>query len=305
MIRDPIHDRCPAMKPLFKHALALLLGATTFHAAHAGDWYAPQDPFQLYGDTYYVGTGGISAVLITSKAGHILVDVGGPDAPKQIVAHIRKLGFKVEDIRYILNTHDHVDHAGGIAALQTLSGATVVASPAALQVLQSGEPDKSDAQYPGLPTMTPIPAAKTRAVRDGETVRLGPLAVTAHYTPGHTKGGTSWTWQATEQGKTVDVVFADSLNAVAAKGLSFSRNPLYPNARADIERAMAAVAAMPCDVLVAAHPEQGGLWERKAKQKTLGDAAFIDRNACRAYVDVTRARLTQTLKDESAGTGAK
>lgn len=272
--------------------------ATFFTTAKAADWYGPQDPFPLYGNTYYVGTAGISAVLITSSAGHILVDAGGPKAADQVVAHIRKLGFRVEDIRYILNSHAHQDHAGAIAAVQKLSGATVLAGPAAVPVLASGQPDRADAQYPNLTAMAPI--AHLRAVRDGETIQLGPLAVTAHFTPGHTKGGSSWTWKAEENGRTVNVVFADSLNALAADGLRFSANPLYPQARADVERSFAIVEALPCDVLVSAHPEGGGLWERKAKQAALGNAAFIDANACRQYVVKARATLAQTLSAEAA-----
>jgi metallo-beta-lactamase class B len=281
-----------------------LLGCSIFFlgafltTAKAADWYALQDPFPVYGNTYYVGTGGISAVLITSSAGHILVDVGGPEAADQVVAHIRKLGFRVEDIRYILNSHAHQDHAGAIAGLQKLSGATVLASPASVRVLESGQPDRADPQYPNLTHMPPV--ARTRAVRDGETIHLGPLAVTAHFTPGHTKGGTSWTRQAEESGRTVNVVFADNLIALAAEGLRFSGNPLYPQAQADVERSIATIEALPCDVLVAAHPEAGGLWERKAKRAALGDAAFIDANACRNYAAKARATLAQTLTAEAA-----
>ena len=101
--------------------------------------------------------------------------------------------------------------------------------------------------------------ANTRAVRDGEVVKLGPLAVTARFTPGHTLGATSWTWQSSEGGKTMNMVYGDSVNGIAADGRSFSRNPLYPNARADIERSIATVEALDCDVLVSAHPEQSGL----------------------------------------------
>jgi metallo-beta-lactamase class B len=279
------------MKTLTTLILALAAGS-----AHAADWYAPQQPFAIYGETYYVGTHGISAVLITSKSGHILVDVGGPEAPRQIEDHIRQLGFKVEDIRYILNSHAHQDHAGAVAALQKLSGATVLAGPGNEPVLRTGQPDRADPQYPTLTPMTPV--ARTRALRDGEVIRLGPLAVTAHFTPGHTQGGVSYTWQATEGGRTVDVVFADSLFAVAAEGRSFSRNPRYPNAQTDIEQSMAKVAAFKCDVLVSAHPEFGGLWERKAKQAAFGDAAFIDPGACRAYVATAREFLAHTLADE-------
>jgi len=277
--------------------LSALVLAGCLLTARAAGWYAPQEPFAVVGNTYYVGTGGISAVLITSPAGHILVDAGGPEAADQVVAHIRKLGFRVEDIRYILSSHEHHDHAGAIAALQKLSGATVLASPASARVLESGQPNRADPQYPNLVPMAPV--AQVRAVRDGETIRLGPLAVTAHFTPGHTQGATSWTWQAEEGGRTVNVVFADSLFAVAAQRRRFSGNPLYPQAQADVERSIAAIETLPCDVLVSAHPELGGLWERKARQAALGNAAFIDAGACRGYAARARAFLAETLAAEA------
>lgn len=283
------------MKTTLRHLLAAALCASSLTAL-AADWNGPQEPFALFGNTYYVGTAGLSAVLITSKAGHILVDGATPQAPAQIVQHIRKLGFRIEDVRYILSSHEHFDHAGGIAELQKLSGATVLASPAAAQVLRSGLPDKGDPQYSGLDPMTPV--AKVRAVRDGEVVKLGPLAVTAHFTPGHTKGGTSWTWRSVEGGKSADIVYADSLNAVAADGARFDGNPGYPTARADIERSMETIAGLKCDVLVSAHPEFSGLWERKARQPALGNAAFIDGNACRDYVAVARERLQKRLEQD-------
>ncbi|WP_323140442.1 subclass B3 metallo-beta-lactamase [Massilia phyllosphaerae] len=287
------------MKTTLRHLLAAALCASALTApVLAADWNGPQEPFALFGNTYYVGTAGLSSVLITSKAGHILIDGATPQAAAQIAQHIRQLGFRVEDIRYILTSHEHFDHAGGIAELQKLSGATVLTSPEALKVLRTGQADKGDPQYTGpdgdLPPMTPV--AKLRAVRDGEVVTLGPLAVTARFTPGHTRGGTSWTWRASEAGKTVDLVYADSLNAVAADGKRFDGNPGYPTARADIERSMATVEGLKCDVLVSAHPEFSGLWERKAKQPQMGNTAFIDGNACRAYVATARVRLQKRLE---------
>lgn len=278
--------------------LAAIVFAASLVTARAADWLAPQEPFAVYGNTYYVGTGGISAVLITSSAGHILVDGGAPMAPPQIAEHIRKLGFKVEDIRYILNSHAHHDHAGGIAELQKLSGATVLASPASLDVIASGRPDKTDPQLPHLVLMTPV--TKIRAIHDGEVVRLGPIALTAHFTPGHTKGGTSWTWQSTENGRMANMVYADSVYAMSGDGVRFSGNPGYPNAKAAVEGSIATVESLKCDVLVAAHPELGGLWERKAKQPALGTAAFIDKDACRNYAAKARAWLAQTLAEDAA-----
>lgn len=280
------------MNNTIRLASALLAGGiSTSTFAGMTEWLAPQDPFPIYGNTYYVGTHGIGAVLITSPAGHILIDGGPPGAADQIAAHVRALGFKVEDIRYILNGHEHFDHAGGIAALQKMSGAVVLGSPASVAVLQSGQPDKRDAQYPSLLPFAPV--ANTRAVRDGEVVKLGPLAVTAHFTPGHTPGATSWTWQSGEGGKTMHMVYADSLTAIAAEGRSFSRNPLYPDARADVERSIAAVERLECDVLVSAHPDFSDLWERKAR------AAFVDRDACRNYGATARTWLAKTLAAEA------
>jgi metallo-beta-lactamase class B len=265
--------------------------------AQAADWYAPQEPFAVYGNTYYVGTGGISAVLITSPDGHMLIDVGGPLSPPQVIEHIRKLGFKVEDIRYILNSHAHHDHAGGIAELQKLSGATVLASPPSAEVISSGQPDKTDPQFPNLVPMTPV--TKIRVIHNAEVIRLGPIALTAHFTPGHTKGGTSWTWQSMENGRVANMVYADSLYALSGEGVRFSDNPGYPKAKADVEESMATVESLKCDVLVAAHPELGGLWERKTKEPVLGNAAFIDKDACRNYAAKAREWLAQTLAEDA------
>lgn len=263
--------------------------------AAAAEWEGPQDPFQLYGNSYYVGTQGLSSVLITSPAGHILIDGASPKAAVQIAAHIRKLGFKPEDIRYILVSHEHFDHAGGIAELQALSGATVVTSPAAMPVLASGKTDKGDPQFGSrLPDMKPV--APIRTVRDGDSVDLGGLSVKAHYTPGHTQGGISWTWQAVEQGKTLNLVYADSLNAIAGPGFRYSANTLYPTAKADIERSIARVAALPCDILVTAHPDSMDLIERQQK----GKAALVDPTACRRYAETGRARLAKTLAEEGS-----
>lgn len=227
-----------------------------------------------------------------------IIDGGSPKSPRQIARHIRQLGFKMEDIKYILNSHEHVDHAGGIAELQRLSGATVLASAQGEQVLRTGLPSKGDPQYVALSSMRAV--ANTRVVRDLETVTLGPLSVTAHYTPGHTQGGISWTWRSTEGSTTASMVYADSLTAISAKPFRYSGNTLYPRARADIEKSIATIAALDCDVLVSAHPEVGDLWVRKEQQARLGNKAFIDAHACSNYAAKARVRLASTLVEEAA-----
>ncbi|MFL6710811.1 MAG: subclass B3 metallo-beta-lactamase [Massilia sp.] len=273
-------------------ACALLAGCAT--PVLADNWNAPQEPFAIYGNTYYVGPRGVSAVLITSPAGHILIDGGSVESPTQIAAHIRQLGFKVEDVKYILNSHEHHDHAGGIAALQKMSGATVIASEAGALVLRSGKPGKADPQYSEEPQ--PMgPAANVRAIVDGGVVTVGNVRVTAHATPGHTPGGTSWAWQSSESGRAANMVYADSLSAYAEPPFRY----MGSTARTDLEHSIATVASLPCDILISAHPEFSDLWERKARAEKEGHAGFIDTAACKAYADKGAKRLKQLLAEEA------
>lgn len=270
------------------------------------EWNAPRQPFRVYGNTYYVGTGGLSALLVTSDAGHILVDGGLPQSAALIDAGIRKLGFRTEDVRLIVNSHAHFDHAGGIAALQRLSGASVAAGAPAVAALGAGEVPFGDPQhaaarrefnrFPGI--------SKVRGVHDGEILRVGDLAVTAHRTPGHTPGGTSWTWRSCEEKRCVDVVYADSLTAVSADDFRFTAMGDGGDYVAAFRRSIAKVGALPCDVLLAPHPGFVGLEEKRARMA--GDKAnpWIDRGACRAYAEGAARALDRRLADEKAGASA-
>ena len=284
--------------PFKRLALSLSLICTCIHGVHAADWDAPQDPFPIYGGSYYVGPQGVASVLITSPKGHILIDGGTPKSAATIIEHIRRLGFKPEEIKYILVSHEHFDHAGGLAQLQRVSGATVLTSAAAKPVLESGKPNRGDPQFGALPDIEPV--ENVQAVRDGDVVTVGPLAVKANYTPGHTQGGITWTWTAIEPAGAMNMVYADSLNAFGLNGFRYSGNPHYPSAKADIERSIARVATLPCDILVSAHPEASGLFERHARQANEGSTAFIDREACRRYAEAGRQRLEKTLTQEAA-----
>lgn len=284
--------------PFKRLALSLSLICTCIHGVQAADWGAPQDPFPIYGGSYYVGPQGVASVLITSPKGHILIDGGTPKSAATIIEHIRRLGFKPEEIKYILVSHEHFDHAGGLAQLQRVSGATVLTSLAAKPVLESGKPNRGDPQFGALPDIEPV--ENVQAVGDGDVVTVGPLAVKANYTPGHTQGGITWTWTAIEPAGAMNMVYADSLNAFGLNGFRYSGNPHYPSAKADIERSIARVATLPCDILVSAHPEASGLFERHARQANEGSTAFIDREACRRYAEAGRQRLEKTLTQEAA-----
>ena len=174
------------------------------------EWNQPRAPFKIYGNSYYVGSGGLSAILVTSPGGHILLDGGLPQTAPMIDAGIRKLGFRAEDIRVIVNSHAHYDHAGGIAALRRASGAIVAASPSGARALEQGGPTTDDPQYAFGPKANDYPpVGKVKVVADGEVIRAGSVAITAHFTPGHTPGSTSWTWRSCEGDRCLDMVYAD------------------------------------------------------------------------------------------------
>jgi len=264
-----------------------------FPCASCAEWNTPQEPFKIFGNTYYVGPHGLSSVLITSPAGHILIDGGLPESAPLIVANIRKLGFHMEDVKLILSSHVHFDHAGGIAELQRLSGALVVASKWNAKVLEDGRVSKADPQFGTIPPITPV--KNVQRLGDGETIEIGEIAITGHLTPGHTPGGTSWTWQSCEGKVCRNMVFADSLSPASADGFKFSKNREYPRAVKDFEKSFAFLETAPCDVVITTHPDAVGLWDRVAS----GNVGAADPGACRQLAAYMRERLRQRLAEEN------
>ena len=260
-------------------------------------WNTPQTPFRIFGNTYYVGPHGLSSILITSESGHVLIDGALPESAQQIVANIRALGFRIEDVKLILSSHVHFDHAGGIAELQRLSGARVVASPWSAAVLKSGGMGHGDPQY-GI--LTPIQRVNhVDELHDGESFRVGGIAMTAHLTPGHTPGGTSWTWTSCEHDVCHDIVYADSLTPVSADGFKFSKNRDYPSALNDFEKSFVFLETVHCDILLTTHPEISELWERiKARDQGIKPDPMVNSGACRQLAQRGRELLRQRLADE-------
>jgi metallo-beta-lactamase class B len=284
------------MRPLFV-VLAFLACVAVPRAQN--NWNTPHEPFRIFGNTYYVGTAGLSAILITSSAGHILIDGALPQSAPLIEANIRTLGFQVQDVRLILNSHEHFDHAGGLGALQRASGARVAASPPAARALRQGHPTPEDPQY-GSGVKAPYPAIKNvEAISDGTTLRIGPLAITAHFTPGHTPGATTWSWRSCEGARCVDVVYADSLTPVSDDGYRFTGDDKRPSMVETFRRSIARVEALPCDILLAPHPEFIGLPAKLARLKETADVnPFIEEDACRTFAATARRRLDQRLATE-------
>jgi metallo-beta-lactamase class B len=264
------------------------------------EWNIPQDPLRIFGNTYYVGVRGLASILITSPQGHVLIDGGTAESAPKIAASVRALGFRMEDVKLILNSHVHHDHAGGIAELQRLSGATVAASEPTALVLKSGNLGPDDPQYGiGLPIQT---VATVKIVKDGEVLHVGPLSLTAHMTPGHTPGGTTWTWQSCEPNRCLNMVYADSLTPMSADTFRFSSSRTYPQARQDFAKSFATLSALPCDILLTPHPTVSSFWERLAKRENGDTNGFVDSTACKRYADDARASLQKRLQQEAATT---
>ena len=258
-------------------------------------WNAPHAPLRIYGNSYYVGTDGLGAILITSSEGHILIDGGLPESAPRILANIRALGFRIEDVKLILNSHAHYDHAGGIAALQRASGATVAASPSSAAVIERGTPGPDDPQYRiALPYPT---AHDVRVIADWDTLHVGPLAIVAHFTPGHTPGGTSWSWRSCEDGRCLDLVYADSQTPVSADGFRFTGS----KASAEFERSYAVLEQLSCDVLITPHPGASNFWKRIADRDGGAKDSLIDQSACKRYAAAARKQLGKRLATEAEG----
>ncbi len=274
-------------------ASLILAAFATVANAQERSWSAPEKPFTIYGNTHYVGTAGISAILVTSPQGHILVDGTTAKGAEVVAANIRTLGYKLEDVKYILSSHSHEDHAGGISALQKLTGATVLAGAANVEAMRTGVSPKIDPQFGSLSNFPG--SAKVRGVADGEVIKLGPLAVTAHSTPGHTPGGTSWTWQACEAGQCKNVAFVDSVTAVSADSYRFTD---HREVVAQLRGSFTTVESLACDIAIAAHPEVNDMWGRQQRAAKEGSVAYVDAKGCRTIVEAGRKRLETRLASE-------
>jgi metallo-beta-lactamase class B len=262
-------------------------------------WNKPHPPFQIYADTYYVGVDGLSAILITSPQGHVLIDGALEQSSPLIAANIKALGFRIEDVKVILNSHDHYDHAGGIAELQRLSGAMVKASASSAAVLKAGKAGRDDPQFSIADPYPPV--AKVETLRDGETVKVGPLALTAHFTPGHTPGGTTWTWDSCEAARCLHMVYADSLTPLSSPEFRFSKSAAYPNVLKDFQTSIATVGALRCDILITPHPGASDLFGRLERRSAGNKDGFLDAEGCRTYADRAQVGLDKRLADEKAG----
>lgn len=252
-------------------------------------WNLQHAPFKIYGNSYYVGVDGLSSVLITSDKGHFLIDGGLPQSAKLIAKNIEQLGFSIKDVKWLLNSHAHFDHAGGLAALQRMSGAKLAASEDSAQAMKTGKALANDPQA-GFGEAMNFPAiSNISIITDGEQIELGKNVVTAIFTPGHSPGGTTWSWQSCEASKCVTLVFADSLGAVSDDTYQFSSHPEY---LARFKKSIETVRDLKCDIIIAAHPGFSGLFEKAQANQ------FIDENSCKKYAENAQLNLDKRLAEE-------
>jgi metallo-beta-lactamase class B len=272
--------------------LAVAVAAVTLLAAQPyprnavqRDWNAPFEPFRIIGSIHYVGTADLGSYLITSDAGHILLDTGLEEQATQLLASIERLGFKVSDIKVLLNSQPHFDHAAGLAEVKKRSGARLLVSAKDAPVLEAG--GKND---PALDFT--FPAVKVDAhIDDGQIVAVGPLKLTAHLTPGHTKGTTTYEMTVRDGNRDLRVLFVGSTTIVP--DVSALNNPKYPEIRADLDRTYAKLKTFQPDVFLGQHAGLYGLADKFAKLKAgASPNPFIDPDGYKAQI----ARLEEAYR---------
>lgn len=271
-------------------------------AAHAAQcagkdgWSDPAPPVRIFGNVYDVGTCGIVVVLIAGDRGAVVIDGATGEAAPMVAANIDRLGLRLSDVKILLSSHEHADHAGGLRELQRRTGATMIATLAARRSLANGVMAADDPQRDG--DRAGFAGIRVdRTLRAGEMVRLGSLRLTAHATPGHAPGGTSWSWRSCEDRVCHDIVYADSLSAVSIDGYRFSD---HPGRVAALRASFAAIAGLPCDLVITPHPSASDLYTRLA-----GKAALVNARGCAALASDSAAKLDERLRQErGAGRGS-
>jgi metallo-beta-lactamase class B len=264
--------------------LVTALHCGTACAQTAGErvaWNRPVEPFRLIGNIHYVGAAGVSAFLIDTPQGAFLLDGGLPETAPLIRANIERLGVRIADVKYLLNSHAHFDHAGGLDALKKASGAAMVASAGDAPALRAGARD--------MPAV-----AVDRIIGDGESLTLGGTTLVANVTPGHTKGCTSWSTTVTEGGRAYRVLFNCSVSIVDR----LVGNRTYPDIVDDYERTFRRFRELEADVFLSSHPYAFDMDAKRARQAAALANPFVDPSELRRFMDQAERQFREALKDQ-------
>jgi len=274
-------------------AAGLAFPAAGEYAPAVEEWNQPVEPFRVIGNVYYVGARNVSAILITTPEGHILIDTGFVETVPLIEASVKKLGFRMEDIRIAVASHAHYDHAGGLAAVKKRTGAAVLMNPGEVEQFARG--GKNDFAFGDKVPFPPV--VPEGLLSDGQRIELGGIALTAHFTPGHTKGCTSYSMEVVDGDRSYDLVYACSLTT---PGYQLVDNERYPGIVEDLQATFGKLRSLPCDVFLAGHGWEFGLpAKREALDSGAGENPFIDPAAYRRFLDRGEAGLEDNLRKQT------
>ncbi len=254
------------------------------------EWNQPFPPFRIIGNIHYVGTNNLACYIIQTKAGLILLDTAMQESAPIVRANIEALGFALKDIKIMLSSHAHFDHVAGHADMKAATGAKVYATKADAEILVSGG---KKGFHPLTPYYKPVQVDKI--LKDGATVRLGEVAMTAHLTPGHTEGNTAWTMSVEENGKKYNVVFTSSMSI--NPGVRMIKNPTWAGVGEAYAKSFASLKALPCDVFLGPHAP---FFKMEEKVKRLGTQPnpFIDPQGLRNFIEMNEKAYHNQVQRE-------
>jgi metallo-beta-lactamase class B len=284
-------------KSIFSLTLLLMSACTStgqVDDAERRAWNRPVKPFRVAGNIYYVGAEGVASYLITTSEGHILLDSGLPETVPRIQSSLNQLGFRIDEVKVLINSHAHFDHAGGFAHLKKLTGARLMIAEGDAKLISDG--GRSDFQWGANSSFHFEPSQVDRLLRDTDKVELGGVSMTARITPGHTKGCTTWTMKVREAGRDLDVVFVGS---TTIPGYKLLNNSAYPNIVNDYAHTFALLKTLPCDIFLGPHGSFLGLSDKRLLlEKGAKTNPFIDPQGFRNFIDATERAYQEQLKKE-------
>ena len=280
--------------------LSLLIFAGGAQAQEPPDWTNPFPPYRIIGNIYYVGSQGLGVYLITTPQGNILINSNLEKSVPMIRESVEKLGFRFSDTKILLISHAHWDHCAGSAAVKELTGAKYMVMDADVPAIEDGGKLNfgRDSKFSDSGVSQYQPAKVDRVLHDGDQVKLGDTVLTAHLTPGHTKGTTTWTMKVADGGKTYNVVIVGSPNV--NPGYKLVNNTLYPQIASDYERMFRVLKSLPCDVFLGAHGDYYGMEAKYARMKLGGPNPFIDPEGYKSYITEREQTFRAELAKQTA-----
>ncbi len=278
--------------------LVVVLG-TLWRSAIKRNRGLPDEPFHIAGNLYYVGNAGVTSFLLTGPDGHVLIDGGYPESAPAIMASIAKLGFDIADVKILLNSHAHSDHAGGLRALQEASGAELWISEGDADVVAAGgagDPTLVPQRFLGFLGLGRFPAPHIdHRFKDGATIRLGPIELTAHVTAGHTPGCTSWSFPVRDGDRELLAVSIGSLTLLPF--VSLVEPETYPGIRSDFERSFHVLRSLPAEIFLGSHANWFSMKRKLLERSEAEDPAepFIDRDGYLDFINRAEATFREAL----------